>query len=729
MIKYNNSNINDWFYNASDIIKVYHNGVVCYYKITSAEPPTPTGSTCYEAINDPITAYTATTYDSVYSFTDSKWYMKNNLNQYEEYGIYDTANTLSDLTYYDGKLAAVGTTEYQYSGGTWVSAGTYVTTEVTYDIPTGYSTTYQGQTMLTTFKISVADMNVLNKNFISIYDNTKTSYYLRIGKTSYIYYGSPRITGTVTSDSDYYYFALTDAKPSIEIYRTRGYNGTVHIITEESTPSVLYQEKDIPLAKAYQSVAAMESEVCPTVGVGQYGVVGSDVYQFDSTELWVTAGGHYKVFEKNSSGEVNVIGCNSNSELTSGDTKPSYFDYSGITEAIIGDCTTTIGTRAFNQCYSLSSVTIPNSVTYIGNDAFRGCSGLTSINIPSGVTTIGNYAFYQCYSLTSCTIGSGVTSIGNYAFQGCSGLTEVEIPDSVTSIGGYGVFSGCTSLTSCTIGSGVTSIGVSAFTNCSNLTSIVIPDSVVSIADNAFSGCTSLPVENNIRYADTYVIETIDKTLTTYTIKSNSRFINNNIFSGCTALTSVTIPDSVVSIGENAFYGCTNLTSVILPSGLTSIGKYFFYNCYSLTSVNIPSGVTYIGYAAFTSCHSLTSVNIPSGVTYIGEFAFEACRILTSVTIPDSVTSIERYSFDCCYILPSVTIPSGVTSIGESAFACCSGLTSFTCLATTPPTLGSNVFRKASNCPIYVPSASVNTYKSASGWSTYASRIQAIPNS
>ena len=78
--------------------------------------------------------------------------------------------------------------------------------------------------------------------------------------------------------------------------------------------------------------------------------------------------------------------------------------------------------------------------------------------------------------------------------------------------------------------------------------------------------------------------------------------------------------------------------------------------------------------------------------------------------------------------LTSVIIGSGVTNIEQYAFENCSGLTSITCLATTPPTLVSyNAFSNTNNCNIYVPSASVNAYKSASGWSTYASRIQAIP--
>ena len=96
---------------------------------------------------------------------------------------------------------------------------------------------------------------------------------------------------------------------------------------------------------------------------------------------------------------------------------------------------TSIGDRAFYDCYKLTSVTIPNSVTSIGDSAFSGCYGLTSVTIPNSVTSIGNYAFYGCKGLTSVTIPNSVTSIGNYAFLYCSGLTSVTIPNSVTSIG------------------------------------------------------------------------------------------------------------------------------------------------------------------------------------------------------------------------------------------------------------------------------------------------------
>ena len=123
------------------------------------------------------------------------------------------------------------------------------------------------------------------------------------------------------------------------------------------------------------------------------------------------------------------------------------------------------------------------------------------------------------------------------------------------------------------------------------------------------------------------------------------------------------------------------------------------------------------------------SVIIGNCVTSIGVHAFGGCSGLTSITIPNSVTSIDAFAFQSCDSLTSVTIGSGVTSISIYAFNYCTGLTSITVNAITPPTLGAYAFDYTNDCPIYVPSGSVNAYKSTSGWSSYASRIQAIPNS
>ena len=164
-----------------------------------------------------------------------------------------------------------------------------------------------------------------------------------------------------------------------------------------------------------------------------------------------------------------------------------------------------------------------------------------------------------------------------------------------------------------------------------------------------------------------------------------------------------------------------------IPSGTRQIGSHAFSSCNSLTSVTIPNSVTEIGSSAFFDCSVLTSITIPNSVTYIENRAFSYCSGLTSVTIPNSVTEIGSNAFERCSSLKSITIPNSITSIGNMAFNKCTGLTSVTIQATTPPTLSNkNAFDNTNNCPIYVPAESVNAYKTATNWSSLASRIQSI---
>ena len=183
-------------------------------------------------------------------------------------------------------------------------------------------------------------------------------------------------------------------------------------------------------------------------------------------------------------------------------------------------------------------------------------------------------------------------------------------------------------------------------------------------------------------------------------------------FSGCSGLTSLTIPSSVTEIGSYAFEDCSGLTSLIIPSSVTSIGWYAFEGCSGLTSLTIPSSVTEIGRETFMGCSGLTSLTIPSSVTSIGWSAFSGCSGLTSLTIPSSVTSIGYYAFSGCSGLTSLTIPSSVTSIDDNAFSGCSGLTSIYVYPEKVPILGTGVFSgcDAKNCTVYVPTGTYDDY-------------------
>ena len=258
---------------------------------------------------------------------------------------------------------------------------------------------------------------------------------------------------------------------------------------------------------------------------------------------------------------------------------------------------TTIGSNAFRDCDSLTSVTIPDSVTTIGKEAFYYCGSLTSVTIGNSVTTIGKKAFWSCGSLTSVTIGDSVTTIGEYAFHSCISLTSVTIPDSVTTIEGD-AFSACTSLTSITIPDSVTTIEGRTFFKCTSLTSVTIPDSVTEIGEWAFGWCYRL--------------------------------------------TSVTIPDSVTTIGDDAFRDCNRLTSVTIGNSVTTIGDLAFFSCDSLTSVTIPDSVTTIGNNAFCYCTSLKYVYCkPTTPPAGGHSMFDEIASNSKIYVP--TYSVEAY--------------------------------------------------------------------------------------
>lgn len=159
---------------------------------------------------------------------------------------------------------------------------------------------------------------------------------------------------------------------------------------------------------------------------------------------------------------------------------------------------------------------------------------------------------------------------------------------------------------------------------------------------------------------------------------------------------------SVASANSITFDAMGRVSSVEYKEGVTSIPDYMFSRNTSLSSVTLPSTVTTIGNAAFQNCGSLVSINFPEGLTSIGFNTIQFCSGLTSITLPSTIVSID-----------------------VQAFFGCSGLTGITVNAVVPPQLGSNAFNNTNDCPIYVPCESLDAYKAANNWSTYASRIVA----
>lgn len=188
-----------------------------------------------------------------------------------------------------------------------------------------------------------------------------------------------------------------------------------------------------------------------------------------------------------------------------------------------------------------------------------------------------------------------------------------------------------------------------------------------------------------------------------------------------------TIGNCVEVIYPNTFRGCSAMEFCRIPNSVKDIGDGAFSGCSAMTQCSLPSGIQTVGNSAFTYSISLAFINLPNGITSLGSAAFRGCKNFRYINIPNSLTEIPSYCFYDCDGMSDIELHSGITSIGNYAFSNCSGLYSITLHSTTPPTLGTNALTNtSSNLKIYVPSQSVNTYKTASRWSTYANNIYAI---
>ena len=404
----------------------------------------------------------------------------------------------------------------------------------------------------------------------------------------------------------------------------------------------------------------------------------------------------------------------------------------------------------------LDNIVLPDNIEYIGDSAFDGC-GASRIVLSDNLNHIGRWAFAS--QNIEKVVAKGTSNDGNYLYipqdidtisecmlVGCKNLNEIILPSSVKYIEDK-AFCDCTSLTSISPENipEVASIGYAAFSGCNNITSVEFP-STISVVDG-FTNCSGLR-SVVINATDGHIIS-----------------IGELAFANCTGLTNVTIPDGVISLGNGAFKGCTSITSIVLPNTFSHMYDYVFSGCTSLTSVTInaiyPPELSYYSHLfdgapsdlkIYVPCDSLEIYKHTQYWTDYANMIYsieETChddydpatelkwritydsdggRVYVKVSKPgtegnDTIVNGEIFKND----IHTIELGECVTKIWSGAFTSYRSMISLTCYATTPPTMDSRALDDTNNCTIYVPSASVDTYKRTSGWSTYASRIQAIP--
>lgn len=430
-----------------------------------------------------------------------------------------------------------------------------------------------------------------------------------------------------------------------------------------------------------------------------------------------------------------------------------------LTEVVFPEGLETIAKEAFYGCIGLRSVSFPEGLTSLGESSFRNCINLTSVILPSSLKIIEKKCFMNCDNLVNISFSEGLTMIDSEAFYDCNALTNVSLPNSLKTIE-FAAFEWCGSLANVSFPDGLTTIGNYAFAGCTSLTRIILPENLMILGERSFLGCTGITdvyMTGKLKEIGIYAFATCYR-LSNISFPDDLVTIGTAAFGECTSLRSLSLPDGLATVGESAFSKCTSLTSLTLPSGLTTLGSSAFYGCTGLTSVSFPDGLPSIGSSAFYGCTGLTTLSLPSDLTTLEESAFYGCTGLQSISFPDGLSSIGSSAFYGCTGLTTLSLPSGLTTLSNFAFQNCTGLTELSipegCYtlwqgvfknsgvtkvilpstltqvrennltdklqiiysqSTYPPSVYSgNVI--SPDCKVYVPDASVDTYKEAEVW-------------
>ena len=362
----------------------------------------------------------------------------------------------------------------------------------------------------------------------------------------------------------------------------------------------------------------------------------------------------------------------------------------------------TLSNGTFYGCAALSEVTFPASLKTIEKSAFGYCRNLSEVKLPASLTTIQSYVFNGCSALKTVfydgslaqwnhitanndadndadkdVLGYSCPSLvtGDYTAQFISVKDDpfAYPPPKTVTITKYTGTESTVILPSTISSWPVTKIGEDALKDNTTITSVTIPASVTEIGSNAFAGCTNLTSVNyagdwsnlTIQSGNPAVQDAANAPLFDFefTLDNTAAIVTNYKYNGAAA--DVTIPSRyqgkpVTTIGHAAFFNSA-VTSVTIPDSVTSISDDAFVNCPQLTNISIPNSVTYIGFSAFNSCTSLKSITLPSSLSTIQSYAFCNCGNLETIRIPVSVTSIGNNAFADCPSLMTVTYPGSKT--------------------------------------------------------------------
>ena len=330
---------------------------------------------------------------------------------------------------------------------------------------------------------------------------------------------------------------------------------------------------------------------------------------------------------------------------------PATVSYEGMDYEV-----TAVGEWAFYGSSNLVSIEFPDFIKSIGSYAFANCIGLTSVSLPEGLTEMTMGTFIGCTGLVSVSFPSNLKSFGTGTFEGCTGLTSLSLPENLTDTG-WGAFRDCIGLVSVNFPSGLTNIGRETFWGCTNLPSVDLPENLASIGDDAFYTCSSLA--------------SID-------LPASLSSLGAGVFSGCTGLTSINV-DSGNSFycSQDGILFTKDMTELIcypaakegehyaVPSGVVIICDEAFDSSYNLTSVDLPEGLISIGAGAFSGC-SLISIDLPESLVSIGASAFYG-KNWTSLVLPENLRSVEYGAFSWSETLVSVAILSDTLEIDGQA--------------------------------------------------------------